>query len=77
MFQNSLSHGTVPQDCIVHPVEFLNDADQIGGVSEVPVMENEISLIYVWILIKMIPTTPVEARATPIDTVNDVTFLQQ
>jgi hypothetical protein len=39
-------------------------------------MENEISLINVGILIKMIHPARIEARTAALNTVNNVTFLQ-
>ena len=57
-------------------LSFLNDADQVGGVCEVPVMENEISLINVGILIKMIHPARIEARTAALNSVNNVPFFQ-
>ena len=38
----------------------LDDADQVGGIRQIAVMENEISLVDVWVLINVIDTPRVE-----------------
>ena len=41
-------------------LRFPGDADQVGGIRQIAVMENEISLVDVWVLINVIDTPRVE-----------------
>lgn len=55
-------------------LHLLHDADQIGGVGEVTVMQNQLAIILVRVLIEMIDTLGVEERRPAFDTVHRIAF---
>ena len=46
---------------------FLNDADQVGRVGQISVMQDEVALINMRILIEVVDAARVEAGATAFD----------
>ena len=58
-------------------LSFLNDADQIGRVRHVPIMQHEPLALLVRVLVKMINPVRVKRRSTTLDPVNLVTLIQQ
>ena len=56
---------------------FLNDADQVGRVGQVSVMQDEVSVINMRILIEVVDAARVEAGAAAFDAMNGVALLQQ
>jgi hypothetical protein len=55
----------------------LHDADQVGRVAEIAVVQDEPPLALVRILVEMIDTIGIEERRTALDAVDFVTLLQQ
>ncbi|MNZ88428.1 hypothetical protein D3C78_1073200 [compost metagenome] len=56
---------------------FLNDANQVAGVGQVTIMQDQIAIFCVWILIEVVDTVGVEGGRTTLDAVNDVALFQQ
>ena len=56
---------------------FLNDADQVGRVGQVSVMQDEVAVINMRILIEVVDAARVEAGAAAFDAMNGVALLQQ
>jgi hypothetical protein len=55
----------------------LHDPNQVGGVREVAIVQNQFEIPLVRILVKVIDTVGVEHRSAALDAVNLVAFLQQ
>ncbi len=49
----------------------LDDADQIGGIGQVAVMQNEPLILLVRILVEMVDAAGVEGRRAALDAVDD------
>ncbi len=58
-------------------LDFLNDADEVGGIRQVPVMQAETAVIDVRIFVDMIDAVGVEARRPAFDAVHLVTLVEQ
>jgi hypothetical protein len=54
-----------------------NDVDEVGGISEVAIVEEEACPVRMQILVQMIHTTGVERRRTTNDAVHVITLRQQ
>ena len=55
----------------------LDYADQVGGVGQISIVEDEILVCYMGILIEVIDAIGIEQRGAPFDTVHDVVFAEQ
>jgi hypothetical protein len=53
----------------------LDDADQVGGVGQIAVVQFEFGIIYVRVLVQMIDTVGVEQRGATLHTVHGVALL--
>jgi len=58
-------------------LHLLNDADQIGAVSEIAVVKNQPGIILMGVLIQVINTTGVEAAGSALDPVHLIALLEQ
>ena len=58
-------------------LRFLNQADQVGGVGEVAVMQEEVRLSEMRVFIEMIDALGIERRRAALDAVYDVSLGQQ
>ena len=56
---------------------FLDDADEVGGIREVPVVEFEPKVFFVRVLVQMIDAIGVQQRRAPLDPMHLVAFLQK
>ncbi|MBS1269388.1 MAG: hypothetical protein MAG794_00339 [Gammaproteobacteria bacterium] len=61
---------------LVRP-DSLHNSDQVRGIGQVSVVENEIPVPLVGILIKMIHTPGIEQRGPALDAMHHVALLQQ
>ena len=41
-------------------LHLLDNADQVGGIGQVAVMEDEVAMLHVWILVEMIDPVGIE-----------------
>src|SRR5207245_1102786 len=55
----------------------LHNSDQVGRVGQVAVMQGETHVLFVRILIQMVHPASVEGGGTTLNTVNDVTLVEQ
>ena len=55
----------------------LNDADQVGGIGEVAIVQDEVAVVDVRILIQMVDAVSVEGRGAPFDSMNDIVLSEQ
>jgi hypothetical protein len=58
-------------------LHLLNDVHQAGRVCHIAVVQNEVAILFVWILIQMVNTIGIEQRSAALDTVNIVTLVQE
>ena len=58
-------------------LHFLNDADEIGRVRHVAIVQEETDAGTVRVLIKVIDARGVERRRAPLDAVHDIAFVEQ
>jgi len=58
-------------------LHLLDDADQVGGVGQVAVVENQIAMRDVRILVEVVDAIGIEQRGAALDAVNDVAFFKQ
>ncbi len=58
-------------------LNLLHDADEVGCVGEIAVVEEEAHRLFVTILIEMIYPVGVEERRTPLDAVHGVSFSEK
>lgn len=55
----------------------LDDADQVGGIGKIAVMQDEVFVLDVRILIKVVDAVGVEERGATFDAMHFVAFLEQ
>ena len=55
----------------------LDNADQVGGVGQVPEVEDEVAVLHVGVLVDVVDAVGVEQRGTAFDAVDDITFFEQ
>jgi len=55
-------------------LDLLHDADEVGGIREVPIVQLEPDVLFVWILIEVVDSIGVEQRSAPLDPVDLVAF---
>jgi hypothetical protein len=53
-------------------LHLLDDTNQIGGIGQIPVMQDKPSVRIVWVLVKMINAVSVEKRSSALDAVNNI-----
>ena len=70
-----MAHGGQIVDFV--GLNLLDDADQIGGVGQVAVVQDEIAVADMWILVQMVYAIRVERRRAALDAVDDVAFAEQ
>ncbi len=58
-------------------LHFLNDADQVGGVGQVAVVQLEALVVDVRVLVEVVDAVGVERRGAALDAVHFVAFGQQ
>ena len=58
-------------------LHLLDDADQIGGVGQIAVVQDEVAVLHVRVLVEMVDAVGVEERGAALDAVDDVALLQQ
>jgi hypothetical protein len=58
-------------------LDLLEDADQVGGIGEVPVVENEIAVLLVGVLVEVVDAVGVEGGCPAFDAVDFIAFFQQ
>ena len=56
---------------------FLDDADEVGGIREVPVVEFEPKVFFVRVLVQVIDAVGVQQRRASLDPMHLVTFIQK
>jgi hypothetical protein len=55
----------------------LYNTDEIGGICEITVMQNKITIINVWILIQVVYSICIEQGASPLYPMHFVPFFEQ
>ena len=55
---------------------FLNDADQVSGIGQVPVMQDEMRIFHMGILVKVVYLFCIEHGTAALDTVNKISLFQ-
>ena len=58
-------------------LHFLHDADQVGGIGHVAVMQDEPGVFDMRILKQVVDAPGVEARRAPLDAVDDIPLAEQ
>ena len=58
-------------------LDLLDDADQVGGVGQVAVVEDEAAVGVVRVLVEVVDAVGVEQRGAAFDAVDGVAFVQQ
>ena len=58
-------------------LRLLKNPDQVGGVREIPVVEDEISVVHMGILVEGVNAPGVKAGTAALDPVDNVALLQQ
>ena len=58
-------------------LNLLDDADEIGGVGQIAVVQNEIAVADVWILIQVVNAIRIEQRRAALDAVDHIAFAEQ
>ena len=58
-------------------LHFLNDSNQIGGISQIPVVQRETDIFLMRILVKMINAIGIEGRCAALYTMNVVALRQK
>ncbi len=70
-----MAHGGQIVDFV--RLDLLDDADEIGGVGEVAVVQDEIAVADVRILIEVVYAIRVERRRAALDPVNNVSLAEK
>ena len=70
-----MTHGRQIVDFV--RLHLLNDADEIGGIGQVAVVQLETLMLHVRIRIQMVNTVCIEKRAAALDAKHHITFVQQ
>ena len=70
-----MAHGAQVVDFI--RLSFLDDANQITGVAQVPVMQFEAGIVQVRVLVNMVNPLRVEEAAAALDAVNHIALFEQ
>lgn len=58
-------------------LHLLDDADQVGGIGQVAVVEVQVAVLHVGVLVEVVDAVGVEQRGAALDAVDDVAFLEQ
>jgi hypothetical protein len=58
-------------------LHLLDDADQVGAVGEIAVMEHQAGIALVGVLVEVIDAAGVEAAGPPLDAVHRIALFQQ
>ncbi len=58
-------------------LNLLNDADEVGRIGQIAIVEEETAIGRVWILIDMIYAIRVEERGTPFKAMDDIPLLKE
>ena len=58
-------------------LHFLDDADEVGGVGHVAIMQRQPYVLLMRILVEIIDATGVERRGTPLDAVDVIALCQE
>jgi hypothetical protein len=58
-------------------LHLLDDADQTGGVCQVPVVKNEVTVGLVRILVQVIDAVGIEQGSAPFDAVDNLAFIYE
>ena len=58
-------------------LHLLHDADQVGGIGQVAVVQDEVAMRLVRVLVQVIHAIGIEQRRAPLDAVDLVALLQQ
>ena len=58
-------------------LDLLNDADQVGAVRQVPVVQDQTRISLMRILIEVVDPARVEAAGPALDAMNDVPLLEK
>lgn len=69
-----MRHGRQVVDLV--RLHLLDDADQVGGVGQVAVMEDQVAVLHVRVLIEMVDTVGIEDRRAALHAMDDVAFFQ-
>src|SRR5579863_1381048 len=56
---------------------FLNDADQVGTVGEIPIMQMKMDILFMRILVEMIHAIGIKKRTPSLNAVNLVSLIEQ
>ena len=67
-----VGHGRQVVDFV--RLHLLDDADQVGGVGEIAVVEDEVAVFHVRILVEVVDAVGVEERRAAFHAVDDVAF---
>ncbi len=70
-----VAHGGEVVDFV--GLHLLNDADEVGRVGQVAVVQDEILVLDVRVLVQVVDAVGVEERGTALDAVNDIALLEQ
>ena len=70
-----MAHGRQVVDLV--RLDLLDDADQVGGVGQVPVVELELDVRVVRVLIEVVDPVGIEQGSPALDAVDLITFGQQ
>ena len=68
-------HGRQVVDLV--RLHLLDDADQVGGVGQVAVVEDEVAVLHMRVLVEMVDAVGVEEGGAALDAVDNVALLQQ
>ncbi len=69
-----MTHGTQVVDLI--GLGLLDDLGQVQGVGEISVMKDQVAVIHMGVLVKVVDPFGVEHGCPAFDPVNDVSFFQ-
>lgn len=69
-----VTHGSQVVDFVW--LDLLDDANEVGGVGQVTVVQDEVFIVDVRILIQMVNTVGIEQGCTALDAVDDIAFTQ-
>jgi len=58
-------------------LDLLDDANEISGIGEVPVVENQPGILFVGILVKVINSLGVETTCTPFDAMHHIALFKE
>ena len=70
-----MAHGAQVIDFV--RLRFLNDANQVAGITQVAVVQLKTRIVDVGILVNMINALGIEQAASAFDTMDDVTLFKQ